>query len=124
MSPCYPFILHSSPFIPIHPLEEEWVKTDPHSSPFPIYPLYPVKLRLAPFSLEHLCIADKCANSGWSGCPLGWSGPLPAVHWSFDTNDGSFTHNGSEVMEGKVTCTRNITKYLVFRCIVSFKTSI
>ncbi len=31
-------------FIPIHPLEDEWVKIDPHSSPFPIHMLYPAKL--------------------------------------------------------------------------------
>ncbi len=28
-------------FIPIHPLEDEWVKIDPHSSPFPIHLLWP-----------------------------------------------------------------------------------
>ncbi len=29
-------------FIPIHTLKGKWVKTDPHSSPFPIHLLYPV----------------------------------------------------------------------------------
>ena len=28
-------------FIPIHLLEDEWVKIDPHSSPFPIHLRYP-----------------------------------------------------------------------------------
>ncbi len=28
-------------FIPIHPLKDEWVKIDPHSSPFPIHLLCP-----------------------------------------------------------------------------------
>ncbi len=32
----YPFIAHSSS-IPIHPPGDEWVKVDPHSSPFPIH---------------------------------------------------------------------------------------
>ena len=27
---------------PIHPLENEWVKVDPHLSPFPIHRPYPV----------------------------------------------------------------------------------
>ncbi len=29
------------PFIPIHPPTDEWVKSDPHSSPFPIHLLCP-----------------------------------------------------------------------------------
>ena len=48
------------------------------------------------------CFVDKCKNSGWSGCPLGWTGPIPAKFWSFDTNDGTFTHHGSQLIAGKV----------------------
>ncbi len=37
-------------FIPIHPLEDEWVKIDPHLSPFPIHLLYPAILASGPVS--------------------------------------------------------------------------
>ncbi len=46
--------------------------------------------------------SDMCKNSGWSSCPLGWTGPIPAAYWSFDTEDTSFTHHGSQLMQGKV----------------------
>ncbi len=35
------FLIIHPLFIPIHPLEDEWVKIDPHSSPFPIHLLCP-----------------------------------------------------------------------------------
>ena len=33
----YPSAIHSSPFILIHPHSDEWVKSNPHSSPFTIH---------------------------------------------------------------------------------------
>ncbi len=36
--------MNGDQFLPIHPLEDEWVTIDPHSSPFPIHLLYPVIL--------------------------------------------------------------------------------
>ncbi len=54
------FIPPSSPLIPIHPLfipaRDEWVKVDPHSSPFPIHPTCPVITVVTGKEIEYLML--------------------------------------------------------------------
>ena len=77
-------------FIPIHPLEDEWVKIDPHSSPFICYALFYRKSLVLLISIPISC-KDSLSGKGSVNLP---DLELHIVHsfLSFPTSYKSFVN--------------------------------